>query len=73
MGILQKIINAIIGPEPTIDPVEASRELIRRAGYSEAICANALARFDRRMALRQDIGGSLNAVMAWAESQERQS
>ena len=69
MNLLQKIIDVLVGPPPVIhDPATAARQVIIDAGFPASIESQALARFDRRTALRQDIGDSLHAVMAWAEA-----
>ena len=69
MSILQKVFDALIGPSIELDPESAARETILNAGFSAEVQAKALARFERRMQLRQPVPDSLHAVMAWAEEQ----
>jgi len=68
MNILQRVFDSLMGPMPVADPETVARETIRSAGFSDTVRSQALARFDRRMDLRQPVDESLHAVMAWAES-----
>jgi hypothetical protein len=70
MNLLQRTFDALLGPMPVADPETTARETIRSAGFSDSVQSQALARFDRRMDLRQPVDESLHAVMAWAESRE---
>lgn len=68
MNVLRRILNAIAPPPPAQSAEHAAREAIRQAPLSNTIRSQALARFNRRMALRQPVDEALHAVMAWAES-----
>jgi hypothetical protein len=70
VNLLQRAFDALIGPMPVSDPETVARETIRSAGFSDSVRSQAIARFDRRMDLRQPVDESLHAVMAWAESRE---
>lgn len=65
MNILQCVIDAI-SPAAPVCP----RNIIRAAGYSPMIQAQAIARYDRHVGRGADAQDALHQVMAWADSRE---
>ena len=66
MNLLQSLFNYLLGPEP--NAAALARRYITDADFSDTVRSQALARFERHMALNHDVDESFRSVVKWAES-----